>query len=210
MERSPCLVPPSYDIDSLLSQDFMTPPANGERAAYNVVEKIVEALEKLPNGVYGYRPESSLLLPELVALDLWYFQLSMGSGIESSLGYGGGFACFFRALRALRILKHRQALQLAEAFRDAVVASGISEPARFPDAHMHGDFEVDWESELDKAPDFWEAIEPAGKIFNKGWSALTYDYWASNKLADPENLELNIAICVYLKAQQELLRQRKS
>lgn len=210
LEPSPYRTPPEYDIDELLSQDFMAPPANGQNAAYEILEKIFEALEKLPKGVYGYRPESSLLPPELVVLDLWRFQLSMGSGIGSSLTYGGGFGIFFRALRALRVLKHKKALALAEAFRDAMVTAGISEPLRYPDANIYGDFDVDWESELDQAPDFWENIEPAEKPFDQGWSELTHNYWSKNKAVDPENLSLFCSLCVYLKANQSLLQTRKT
>jgi hypothetical protein len=200
LQRTPCFIPPQYDIDSLLNVDFTS-----AKNAFDVVDQLCTAIEKRPpGGILYFRPDSALLLPEVVVRDLYNFVISMGSGFSASLGYGGGFTCFFRALRALRIIQHRKGLALAEAVRDVMVANGAREPSNFADDPREG-ADVDWDKELEDVPDFDDRIQEATRHLDEEWFALSHCVEKS----DPSDPPLHVAICFFLEANRELLRCRK-
>ncbi len=194
LQRTPCNIPPEYDIDALLAVSYTDP-----KVAFNIVDNIYAAIEKRPPGrVLYFRPDSALLTPEVVVHDLVNFDMSMNSGFSSCLGYGGGFTCFFRALRALRILQHKKALALAETVRDAMAAAGAREPSVIADDNREGtDVNADWDKVLEDSGDaFWEHIDKVTRPLDGEWFDM-----------DPY---LYHAICVYLDANRTLLRCRKA
>jgi hypothetical protein len=205
--RIPCPIPPQYDIDTLLNVDLTAP-----HVAFEVMNKIYEAIEKLPRGNYSFRPDSALLMPEVVVRDLCNFDMSMGNGFYACLGYGGGFTCFFRALRALRIIQHKKGSALAEAVRDVMVANGAREPSSFDDDNHEGT-DVDWDEELKDMGGFFDQIEKPIRHLdnvNDGWHDISHAYWdRCNRVLVPEDPPLHYAVCKYLDANRDLLRCRK-
>jgi hypothetical protein len=204
LQRTPCLVPPRYDIDAVLDVDLAAP-----HAAFNAMNALCEAIEKLPRGLH-FRPESSLLTPEVVVRDLCNFDISMGNGFASCLSYGGGFACFFRALRALRIVHHQKGLALAEAVREAMAANGAREPSSFPDDHIYGTCDVDWDKELENVPDFDSRIKQSTGQLDDAWFDISHTYWDKHKVLAADDPPLHYSVCIYLNANREMLRRRKS
>jgi hypothetical protein len=201
--RIPCLLPPQYNIDAILDVDL-----TGEKIAFDALEKFWEAIDELPPGVH-YRPDTALLWPELMVRDLCRFDVSMGNGFAASLSYGGGFQIFFRALRALRVIKHRRALALVEAVRDVMVANGAREPSRFPDDLYEG-CDVDWEEEVPDMRELDRNLESMTKTkaLDDQWFDISHNYGDYTHFA-PEDPSLHQGICQYLSANRELLRCRK-
>jgi hypothetical protein len=205
LQRTPSFIPPFYDIDVLLDCGY-----SGLQAADNILNAICGAIEKRPpGGVLYFRPDSALLTAEVVVRDLYNFNMTMNSGFLASLGYGGGFTCFFRALRALRIIRHEKGLALAETVRNAMVANGAREPLRFDDDIREG-ADVDWDTELEgKWEPFWDAIEKAVKPLDDGWFSISHCYTSSHPQFDFDDPPLFYTVCAYLDANRDLLRSRK-
>jgi hypothetical protein len=200
--RIPCLVSPRYDIDALLNQDLTAP-----NVAFEVTDAVYQAIESDLHGG-SYRPDSALLTPEVVVRDLRNFDMSMGSGLAACFA-NGGLQCFFRALRALRIIQHRKGLALAEAVREVLQASGAREPSRFPDDPLYGDCDVDWDRELEDVPDFDARVEEGTRHLDDGWFEISHNYWIEHQRFTPEDPPLHYTICAYLDANRAPLRSRK-
>jgi len=206
LSRVPCPTPPSYDIDDLLRADW----THGE-TAQDLVEKVYEALEDVgPGEAFYYRPDSILFPPEIVVRDMTNFNMSMLSGFESSLGYGGGFTVFFRALRALRELQHEKGLALAERVREVMVANGAREPVRFEDDVREGtDANDDWDRLYDEVPDFLDRVGRETRPLDSAWWDLCGPAGEDGR-EDPNHPSLHYAICACLESQRELLRGRRA
>lgn len=206
-QRIPCPIPPQYDIDALLKVDIAAP-----YVAVNVTNTLYEVIETLPRGHYSFRPDSALLTPEVVVRDLCNFDMAMGNGFHACLGYGGGFTCFFRALRALRMIQHQKGIALAEAVRDVLVANGAREPASFADDNQEGT-DVDWDEDLKDMEAFFNRIEEPIRHLDKvndGWHDISYTYWdRRNQVLVPADPPWHYTVCVYLATHRDLLRCRK-
>lgn len=198
LARIPCLVPPTYDIDAILSVDLTDPSA-----AYNAAAKLWEAIDAVPPGCH-FRPDSALLPPELAVRDLLRFDVSMGNGFAVSLGYSGGLQIFFRALRALRVIRHQKALALVEQVRDVLVANGAREPSVFPDDLYEG-CDVDWDEEIHDMREFDQKVQRFTRHLDDQWWDISHNHGGSGL----EDASLQQGICQYLNSHQELLRSRK-
>ena len=90
-ERTPYLIPPHYDIDALLDVD-----RTQRLVADEIVDSIYDAIETVPKSDEHdyFRPDSSLLPPEVTVRDINNFDMSMGSGLLTNSAISAGYPVF--------------------------------------------------------------------------------------------------------------------
>ena len=202
-KRRPILSPPQYDIDELLDVDRAAPTA-----AHEITFKLYDILEEAPTSPITefYRPDSSLLEPEVTFLDYMHFNISMGNGFGCSIE-DWGLQTFYRGIRSLRAMKHAHALKLAESVRDVLVAEGIAELTEFPDDRYYGWCE-NWDiKSFEKIPDLSPRLFRRFKEIDKEWWSI---WGGRNDSISADDPPLDYAVTEYLNANRAILRLRKS
>ncbi len=202
MDRSPYLTPPVYDIDAILEHG-----CSNSHQAFDAILSLYEAIEQIPESTDReyYRPDSSLLVPEVVLRDIIRQDLHLSNGFAAGFGYSGGIPFFFRALRAMRVVGHPEALRILEAVREIVLSLGVSEPTAYPDDSLQGDYGVDWDVELEDKPDFDDEFEKSTRAFDDQWFAISHNYQDDSGAAP----SLHQSLCEYLNKHRAELRVRK-
>ena len=208
---TPYLLPPKYDIDALPNVDL-----TARDVAFKTAQTLWEAIDGVPQSeAYQYfRPDSSLLNPEVTLRDFCMFDTSMGNGWSTSLGYSNGLPTFFRGLRALRTIGHRRGIEMAEAVLVSLRQLGVPELTSFPDDPFYG-FCDDWDI---KALEFgWGSEEiiakkfgPTGLDFDSQWWEISHTYWDRHEQFVPDDPPVCYTLCDYIVRNRELLRCRES
>jgi hypothetical protein len=202
MNAKPYTQPLTYDLRSLLVNASATneDPFTTCHAFWTITDPVPVQNDD----TYYYRPDSTLLLPELLARDLIRFAVTTGNGFSVALGYGGGITLFFRALKALRIIKNPpipEALVLAEQVADFLIKRGIGPIEKFSDnpntdicdfysIEMLQLYDYDMECELEE---YCES-----RNVNSRWYAL----WYGQSSCDA-------AICQYLMDNVDLIERTR-
>lgn len=202
---TPVFSAPRYDIDTLLDVD-----RTARCSAHEIVFKFLEALDEVPQSpteVY-YRPDSALLYPEIIFLDLMRFDISMGNGFGCSI-QDWGLQTFYRGVRALRIINHSRGLLLAESVCATLVENGIPELLTFPDDRYYGWCE-DWDK---RAFERIDELEPPlfqrfKDLDSQRWD-LSHSYWDHHASLAFDDPPLDYSLTEYLSSNRNLLQCRE-
>lgn len=206
-QRKPFQVPPRYEIDALLSRDLKTP-----HVAFEVMQELWCAIEGgLPKDYF--RPDSSLLEPEIVVSDIGRWSTMMGNGFVVALETSGGILCFSRALHSVRIVGHRKAIAILEQVRELLQQSGFEAFTDFPDDPIYG-WREEWDDQsgaLDAngSEQLAKATGEHGVDLDRQWWAIERSYFESRTAVDVNDPPLEYAVCNYLVANRALLGSRK-
>lgn len=202
-QRTPYQLPPRYDIDALLDR---SPEVGGGASAVDAVWAAIEEVPESTEHDY-YRPDSALLEPEVVVGDVCRSASTMGNGFSVSLGYSGGILCFSRALRSLRVVGYREAVEVMETVADVLGREGYRVFTTFPEDPIYGWLD-EW-GETGGCLD-WEAEQRVEAVAGRHGRDLDSRWWAVDRQGPAGGTPLDRAVCGYLEGNRELLRCRKS